>query len=308
MKKGLQKLIVVLGPTASGKTDLVIRLAKKFNGEIVSADSRQIYKEMDIGTAKPSEKEMVKIPHYLIGFINPNQKFSVAIYKKLALKALKKIENQGKIPFLVGGTGLYIQSVVDNIEFPRVPAQNKLRKKLERKSEKELFRIYKQLDPKGARFIDKKNKRRLIRAIEVCTITKKSFWTQREKGKPLFAVLIIGVKLSKKELEKRIKKRVEKMIKSGLEKEMKRLVKKYGWKISPLQTIGYKEWKDYFDKKIGAESVEEKIRLHTIQFSKRQMTWFKRDKRIKWINNYKKAEKLIKKFLFNKNFSAKFHS
>jgi len=321
MSKNLPKLIVILGPTASGKSDLAIKLAlrlssgqakKKFgiNGvEIVSADSRQIYKEMDIGTAKPSKKELGTIPHYLINLIKPNQEFNVAIYKKLALESIKKIQNQGKMPFLVGGTGLYIQAVVDNIEFPAIPANKALRRKLERKTEKELFKIYKKLDSEGAKFIDRKNKRRLIRAIEVSQITKKPFWKQREKGTPLFNVLMIGINLPQKELEKRINKRIEKMFRLDLEKEVRRLIKKYGWKISPLQTIGYQEWINYLNKKpsLTKEGVKKNIILHTLQFTKRQMTWFsahggsvsggKKEERIRWIKNYHQAEKLIKKFL-----------
>ena len=314
----LSKLIVILGPTASGKTELAIKLAKNFNGEIVSADSRQIYKEMVIGTASPFQNQMSNVkcqnqisnlksftrpicisgvPHYLLHVIFPNQEFNVAIYKKMAMKAIKDIQKRKKLPFLVGGTGLYIQSVVDNIEFPRVKPQKRLRKKLEKKSIEELFKIYKRLDPEGAKYIERKNKRRLIRAIEVCKATGKSFWKQRKKGKPIFDILEIGIKMGKEELKKRIKKRVEKMFKKGLEKEVKKLVKKYGFEIPPMQTIGYQEWRDYFDKKINKKEVKEKIILHTLQFAKRQMTWFKRDKRIRWIKNYREAEKLIKDFL-----------
>ncbi|KPJ57256.1 hypothetical protein AMJ49_01475 [Parcubacteria bacterium DG_74_2] len=300
MENKLPKLIVILGPTASGKTELAIKLAKKFNGELINADSRQIYKEMDIGTAKPSKKERKIIAHHLIDIIFPNEEFNVAIYKKIVLKIIKNIQKRKKIPFLVGGTGLYIRAIVDNIEFPKVSPQKGLRKKLEKKSVKELFEIYKKLDPKGAKFIEKENKRRLIRAIEVCKVTGKSFWRQRKKGKPIFDVLQIGIKLTKKELKKRISKRIKKMFKLGLEKEAKYLIKKYGW-ISSLQTIGYQEWSEYFDKKIDKKidkkEVKEKIKLHTSQFAKRQMTWFKRDKRIYWIKNYQEAEKLIKKFL-----------
>jgi len=310
--KNLPKLIVILGPTASGKTELAIKLAKKFNVEIVSADSRQVYKEMNIATAKPwnfqfpifnFQKRKDKfitvqgIPHYLIDVVYPNQEFNVALYKKMVLKAIRDIHRRGKIPFLVGGTGLYIKAIVDNIEFPKVPAQKKLREKLEKRSIKELFEIYKKLDPEGAKFIERKNKRRLIRAIEVCQVTKKSFWQQRERGKSLFDILQIGMKLPKKELKKRVEKRTEKMFKTGLEREAKKLAKKYGWNISPLQTIGYREWKEYFEGKIDKNEVKNRIILHTIQFAKHQMTWFKKDKRINWIRNYQGAKKLIKKFL-----------
>lgn len=309
----MNKLIVILGPTAVGKTDLAIKLAKKFDGEIVSADSRQVYKEMDIGTAKPeksqisnlkSQKYLVKgIPHYLIDIAFPNEEFNVAIYKRLATKAIKDIQKRGKSPFLVGGTGLYIWSIIDNLKFPKVPPQEKLRKELEKKSLKELFEIYKNLDPEGAKYIEKENKRRLIRAIEVCKITRESFWKQRKKRKPLFDVLQIGIKLPKEDLKKRISKRVEKMFDLGLEKEVKTLVKKYGWDIKPIQTIGYQEFEDFFGKKINRKEVKEKIILHTLQFTRRQMTWFKRDKRIYWIKNQKEAENLIEEFLKKENSS-----
>lgn len=303
----MNKLIVILGPTASGKTDLGIKLAKNFDGEIVSADSRQVYKEMDIGTAKPeksqisslkSQKYLVKeIPHYLINAVFPNEEFNVAIYKRLATKAIKDIQKRGKLPFLVGGTGFYIWSIIDNLKFPKVPPQRRLRKELEKKSLKELFEIYKNLDPEGAKYIKKENKRRLIRAIEVCKVSSKSFWKQRKKKKLLFYVLQIGIKLPKEELKKRISKRVEKMFDLGLEKEVKKLVKKYGWDINPLQTIGYQEFEDFFGKKITRKEIKEKIILHTLQFARRQITWFKRDKRIYWIKNQKEAENLIKEFL-----------
>jgi len=297
----MKKLIVILGPTASGKSEMAIKLAKKFNGEIISADSRQVYKKMDIGTSKITRKEMRGIPHYLIDIIYPNEEFNVAIYKKLAIKKIKDIQKRGKIPFLVGGTGLYIQAIVDNLYFPKISPQKKIREKLEKKTEKELFKIYKKLDPEGAKFIDKKNKRRLVRAIEVCKITGKSFWAQRKKGNPLFNILEVGIKLKEEELTKRIFRRIEKMFEAELEKEVKKLSEKYGFKISPLQTIGYQEWREYFEKKITKNELKEKIRVHTLQFAKRQETWWKPDRRIRWTpptcRPYQYTEKLIREFL-----------
>jgi tRNA dimethylallyltransferase len=297
--KKLPKLIVILGPTASGKTNLAIKLAKEFSGEIISADSRQIYKEMDIGTAKPTKSELKTVPHHLVNIILPNQKFNVALYKKRAHPIIKDIQKRNKVPFLVGGTGLYIKAVVDNLSFPKVIWQKKLREKLEKKNTEQLFKMYKKLDPLGAKKIDKKNKRRLIRAIEVCQITKKPFWEQRRKQKPQFETLQIGIKLSQKVLKKRIKKRAALMLQKGLKKEAQKLFKKYG-DIPPLQTIGYQEWKGNnisgrLDKKEG--EIKKDIILHTLQFAKRQMTWFKKEKRINWINNYSQAKKLIKNFL-----------
>ena len=171
-----------------------------------------------------------------------------------------------------------------------------MRKELEKKSIKELFEIYKKLDPEGAKFIEKENKRRLVRAIEVCEVTRKPFFEQRKKGEPIFEVLQIGIKLNKEKLNEKISKRVEKMLRMGLEKEVKKLVKKYGW-ISSFQTIDYQEWQEYFAGKINKDQLKEKIKTHTFQFAKRQMTWFKRDKRIKWTKNYQEAKKLIREFL-----------
>ena len=293
----MNKLIVILGPTASGKTELGIKLAKRFNGEIISCDSRQVFKEMDIGTAKPSLKETQQVPHHLINIVNPDQEFNVAIYKKLAIKTIREIQKRKKIPFLVGGTGLYLQAIVDNVQFPKVRPHHKLRKELEKISTKELFEIYEKLDPRGAKEIEKENKRRLIRAIEVCKVTGKPFSEQKKKGKPLFEILQIGIRLPKDELKKKIEKRVEKMFKKGLEKEVKKLFQKYGFNIPPMQSIGYQEFQGYFKKEKSINKVKEEIKLHTLQFAKRQMTWFKRDKRIKWITNKKEAERLIKEFL-----------
>ncbi|XOB40994.1 MAG: tRNA (N6-isopentenyl adenosine(37)-C2)-methylthiotransferase MiaB [Candidatus Nealsonbacteria bacterium] len=289
------KLIVILGPTAAGKTGLAVKLARQFNGEIISADSRQIYKEMAIGTAKPTKKETKAVPHHLIDFVSLSKDFNVAIYKNKALKVIEKIYKKGKVPFLVGGTGLYIKAIVDNIDFPKVKPNKKLREQLEKKSTGELFKIYKKLDPQGAKLIDKNNKRRLVRAIEVSKLTGKPFWDQRKKQIPLFEVLQIGIKLPKKELKKRISKRTDKMFKLGLEKELKKLKKKYV-KSPLLQTIGYAEWFQYTDK----EKIKEAIKLHTLQFAKRQMTWFKKDKKILWIKNYSQAKSLIKSFLNKK--------
>jgi len=300
------KLIVILGPTASGKTETALRLAKKFNGEIVSADSRQIYKGMDIGTAKPkyqklkvkNKKYILKvknITHYLINAITPDEQFNAALYKKRAITAIKGILRRKKTPFLVGGTGLYIRAVVDNIDFPGVAADKKLRQKLEKKTARELFRIYKKIDAEGAKHIDKNNKRRLIRAIEVSRLAGRPFWQLRRKKEPLFEILQIGMNPSENLLKKRIAARTRLMMKRGLEKEVRNLVKKYGW-LPSLETIGYQEWKDYFDGKISRDGVEKNIVLHTNQFAKRQMTWFKQDKKIRWTGNYRQAEFLVKNF------------
>jgi len=289
----MNKLLIILGPTASGKSDLAIKIAELFNGEIVSADSRQIYKEMNIGTAKPSKGN---IRYHLLDIIEPDKRFSAAQYKELACNAIKDIQNRNKLPVLCGGTGLYISSIIEDWQFPKVPPQEKLRKELEKKSVEQLFKIYQKLDIKGAKSIDKKNKRRLIRAIEVCKANNKPFWQQRKSGKSLFNTLLIGIKLPKEQLRERIAKRTKKMIKMGLETEVKTLKDKYGW-IPSLQTIGYQEWKEYFSDKLNKKEVQNLIELHTIQYSKRQMTWFKKMKNIQWIKNPEQAIKLTELFL-----------
>jgi len=289
----MNKLLIILGPTASGKSDLAIKIAKLFNGEIISADSRQVYKEMNIGTAKPSKGN---IRYHLLDIIEPDKRFSAAQYKELACKAIKDIQNRNKLPILCGGTGLYISSIIEDWQFPEVPPQEKLRKELEEESIKQLFKIYQKLDTEGAKSIDKKNKRRLIRAIEVCKANNKPFWQQRKSSKSLFDTLLIGIELPKKELKERIAKRIKKMIKIGLETEIKILKDKYG-RIPSLQTIGYQEWKEYFNNKINKKEVQDLIELHTVQYSKRQMTWFKKMKNIQWIEKPEQAIKLTKLFL-----------
>ncbi|MDD5639790.1 MAG: tRNA (adenosine(37)-N6)-dimethylallyltransferase MiaA [Candidatus Pacebacteria bacterium] len=302
--KKLQKLIVILGATATGKTDLGIWLAKKYNGEIVSADSRLVYREMNIGTAKPKNEststfESGGIKHYMIDIVSLKKTYNAAIYKKEAIKKIKLIQKKGKIPFLVGGTGLYIDGIVKNIDFPEIKPDEKTRLELESKTLEELIDEYKKLDPVGAKNIDCKNKRRLVRAIEVCKLTGKSFWENRCLEEPVFDCLEIGIKVKKEELLKRIEKRVLKMVKNGLRNEAEKLIKKYG-NIPPLQTIGYQEWRGSFGKEISKKElkeIEERIVINTNKFAKRQMTWLKRDKEINWIENKKEAEKMIKEFL-----------
>ncbi|MDP2934474.1 MAG: tRNA (adenosine(37)-N6)-dimethylallyltransferase MiaA, partial [bacterium] len=238
-----KKLIVVLGPTASGKSELAVQLAKQYNGEIISADSRQIYKEMDIGTGKITSREMQGIPHCLLDIISPKKQFSVAEYKNLALVAIDKIYAKGKIPIICGGTGFYIRAIVDGLVIPEVEPDWKLRKELEKKTTADLFKELKKLDPKRAKNIDAKNRRRLIRAIEIIKKTGKPVpaleFSAQGGSTSDWDVLYIGIKKSPLEIKKSIDKRIDKMIKSGLEKEVKNLVKKYGWTIVLKNTIGY---------------------------------------------------------------------
>lgn len=296
----LPKLIVILGPTASGKTGLSLKLAKKFKGEIVNADSRQIYKGMDIGTGKVVDKKGVV--HYLLDVINPNEDFSLADYKNKAEAAIKNILKRGKVPFLVGGTGLYIQAIVDNLEIPAVPPNKKLRAQFEKELKKPgaIAKWYKKLlklDPGAAKVVDKNNPRRIIRALEVCLATGQPFSKLRERGELLFDVLQLGITMPREKLYKKIDARVDEMIKEGLIDETRKLLKKYNPSLPSMSGIGYKEIGEYLNENYSLAEVVQKIKYRTHAYARRQMTWFKKNKRTKWIKNYKEAEEKIKKWI-----------
>ena len=294
MKNKDKKIIVILGPTASGKSALAVKIAKKVDGEIISADSRQIYKGMDIGTGKVTKKEMQGIPHHLLDVANPKRIFNVFQYRKLALKTINNIFKKDKVPILCGGTGFYIQAVIDGIELPEVKPDWKLRKRLEKKSTAELYKILKKIDSKRAKTIDRKNPRRLIRAIEIVTKTKKPVPAFQKNPLP-YPALIIGVKKSSAELKKLIKKRLLKRLKNGMVTEAKKLHKDgVSWKRLGEFGLEYRWLSQYLQKKITYKEMIEKLQKDTEHFSKHQMTWFKRDERIKWIKNYKEIEELIR--------------
>ncbi len=317
----MHKLVAIVGPTASGKTKLAISLAKKFNGAIVSADSRQIYKEMDLGTAKPipmqNEKCKMKndvlivagIEHYLIDIKNPCDDYTVGQYKKDAIKAINKIIGNGKLPFLVGGTGLYISAIIDNLEIPKVKPNEKLRKNLEKEiKNKGLDFVWKKLvkiDPEAAYIVDPKNPRRVIRALEIALSTNKPFSAQRKKGQTLYKVLELGLNPKSEKLKKIIAERIDVMVHDGLVEEVKGLLKKYSTKPKSFEAIGYREIIDYLNNKTSLEKAIELMTKNTWHYARRQMTWFRKDKKIIWLpnnslNNSKKyAEKLIKEFLGN---------
>lgn len=293
----MNKLIVILGPTASGKTDLSIKLAKKYNGEVVSADSRQVYKGLDVGSGKITKKEMKGIPHYLLDVANPKRKFTVAQYQELTLKTIKNIQKKKKIPILVGGTGFYIQSIIDNIIIPEVKPDWKLRKILEKKSNEELYRILLSKDPKRAEIIDKQNPRRLIRALEIILKTKKPI-SPLTNTHSNFDVLQLGITRSSEELKKLISKRLNKRLENkSLINEVKKLHKSLSWKRLEEFGLEYRFVAQYLQNELTYQQMIEKIQIESEHFTKRQMTWFKRDKRIHWINNQKDAILLIDKFI-----------
>lgn len=297
-----KKIIVVLGPTASGKSDLAVRLAKKFNGEIISADSRQVYRGMDIGTGKITREKMKGIPHHLLDVASPKRRFTVVQYRKLALSAINKIFKRGKLPILCGGTGFYIQAVIDGIIIPKVKPDWKLRKKLEKETTEELFKKLRKLDPKRAEIIDKNNKRRLIRALEIITKTQKPVPPLQRQPLP-YPVLIIGIKKEKTELKKLIKKRLLKRLRQGMVEEVKKLHQSgISWKRLEEFGLEYRFVAQYLQKKISYGEMINLIQKESEHYAERQMTWFKKmgmssTHPINWLKRYSHAEKLVKKFL-----------
>jgi tRNA dimethylallyltransferase len=294
-----QKIIVVLGPTAVGKSDFAVLLAKKYNGEIISADSRQVYKGGDLLSGKITEKEMKGVPHYCLNLVPFSSAFSVTEWRKHTIKALKKISKNERVPIICGGTGMYIDSLLENKEFPAVPPNKELREKLSPLSAAELFQRLETLDKRRASTIDKSNTHRMIRAIEIAealgevpeVITKES----------PYEVLYIGLTLPKEELDARITKRVQKRMSRGMLEELKDLHKKYGIdKIRPLG-LEFKVLSDFVETKLSQEEALMRLTYDIIHYAKRQMTWFKRNKKIHWIHptEYDKKElrNLIKNFL-----------
>jgi len=293
----MKKLIVIVGPTASGKSDLGVCLAKKFDGEIVSADSRQVYKGLDIGSGKITKKEMMGIPHHLLDVASSKRTFGVGQYQKLALKAIRDIQKRGKLPILVGGTPFYVYAVVDGYVFPEVKPNPKLRKELEQLRVGQLLERLKKLDPRRAATIEQKNKRRLVRALEIVLTTGKPV-PELKKTTPLLDVLMIGMKRSPEELKKRIRKRLLDRLDHGMVNEVRRLHRS-GLSWNRLEEFGleYRYIAQYLQKKISYKEMVDLIQKGTEDFARRQMVWFKRDPRIHWIGNQNEAERLMVRFL-----------
>ncbi len=300
LKKENKKIIVIVGPTSVGKSELALRIAKKINGEIISTDSRQVYKELDIGTGKvPKDKKSKKgeylyqgVPHHLISIVSIKRDFTVFEFQKLALKKIKEIWQKGKIPILCGGTGFYLQAVIDNLKFPVIKPNKKLRQKLEKLSNKELIEIIQKEDPEGLKNIDLKNRRRLIRRVE---IIKSLGQVPKIQKKPLPAkIIFVGLIKPKEELKILIKKRIKKWLKAGLLKEVKKLIK---MKLpqDKYRELGlvYKWAFLLYKKNITQKEFLEKLTKDLMKYAKRQMTWFKKDSRINWFSDKKEAEEFI---------------
>ena len=295
------KIIAVVGPTASGKTALALSLAKKYNGEIISADSRQIYRDMDIGTSKLAPSEQENIPHHLLDIKDPDEEYTVADYKHDAIATIEDIFRRGKLPILAGGTGLYVDAVLDNLDIPKTKADPELRASIEKDiAENGLAAVFKKLverDPEAACIVDAKNPRRVVRALEVAISTGEPFTAQRKKNAPLFDALKIGVNPPPEVLRERINLRVDLMLQDGLVNEVESLVKKYGATCATFDAIGYREIIDYLAGRSSLEQAADIIKHNTWHYAKRQITWFKKDKNIQWITDQKEPEKLVGGFL-----------
>ena len=285
------KVIVICGPTASGKTRLSIELAKQINGEIISCDSMQVYKDMNIGTAKPTTEEMQVIKHYLIDYVSPTKRYSVSDYKKDAKKAINEIIAKNKVPIIVGGTGLYIDSLIYEIEYPEIEFdeqyRNKLEKEVEEKGLLELYEKAKKIDSEAIQKISKTDKKRILRILEIYHSTGKTkteLEKQSRQKEPEFEYHVYALSWDRDILYQRINKRVDMMIEQGLIQEVEEITKKYKTFPTAMQGLGYKEVVEYLDGKITKEEMIEKIKQETRRYAKRQLTWFRKNKQTIWLD------------------------
>lgn len=295
------KVIVIVGPTASGKTSLSIELAKQIKGEIVSCDSMQIYKDMDIGSAKPTKEEMQGIKHYIIDEVLPTERFSVARYKQEAEKAIKEILKKGKTPIVVGGTGLYANSLIYGIEYDDIKLDEKYREELMNIAEtqeglEKLYNEAKKIDEKAIEKISPNDKKRIIRILEIYKATGKNKTEQEiesRKKEVKYDYKIFGINIERPILYERINKRVDIMIEQGLIEEVKKLIKKYTEFPTAMQAIGYKEIVEYLNNELSLGEAIEKIKQETRRYAKRQITWFKRIENLKWLDGLEKTQNNI---------------
>ncbi len=301
-------VIVICGPTASGKTALSIELAKRINGEIVSADSMQIYKEMNIGSAKVTPEEMQGIKHYLIDFVSPDQRYSVANYKLEAKKAIEKIIKKGKVPIIVGGTGLYIDSLIYEIDYSDIKIDENYREKLEKiKSEEGLEKLYKmaeKIDPEAVKKISKNDSKRIMRILEIYNSTGKTKTQQEKESRTKeipYNYKIFAITMDRQKLYNRINQRVDIMLQKGLIDEVKNLLNKYKKFPTSMQGLGYKEVKEYIEQKITKQEMINKIKQETRRYAKRQLTWFRKNKQTIWINGLDSIDKNINIILEESN-------
>lgn len=283
-------VIVICGPTASGKTSLAVKLAKEINGEIISSDSMQIYRYMDIGTAKVTEKEKEGIKHYLVSFVEPNERYSVANFRKDAEKAIEEILRKGKTPIIVGGTGLYVDSLIYGIDYQEIQYDEEYRKQLENIDLEELYKQAITIDSEAMKKISKNDRKRISRILEIYKATGKNK-TEQEKlsrqNEVKYNYKVFAINMEREKLYERINKRVDIMIKQGLIEEVKELLKKYNEFPTAMQGLGYKEVVEYLNGKLTEEEMIEKIKLETRRYAKRQITWFKKNKETIWLDGLK---------------------
>ncbi|MBO8177009.1 MAG: tRNA (adenosine(37)-N6)-dimethylallyltransferase MiaA [Bacillus sp. (in: Bacteria)] len=288
--KEKQKLVVLIGPTAVGKTKLSIELAKRFNGEIISGDSMQIYKGMDIGTAKITKEEMEGIPHHLIDIKEPTESFSVAEFQTLVRDKINEIHNRHHLPMIVGGTGLYIQAVIYDYQFADSPGDENFRNQLEERIKKEgnlsLYEELKRIDPESATSIHPNNVRRVIRALEIFHTTGKTMteYIRNQQQELLYDVVIIGLTMEREKLYERINRRVDLMMEQGLLDEVKRLYDAKIRDVQSIQAIGYKELYEYLDGRLSLEEAVEQLKQNSRRYAKRQLTWFRNKMDVHWFD------------------------
>ena len=287
------KVVVIVGPTASGKTALSIELAKKINGEIISSDSMQIYKDMDIGTAKVTKEEAEEIKHYLVDCVSPDERYTVSDFKKDAEKAIEEILAKGKIPIVVGGTGLYVNSLIYGIEYQDMNFDEKYRNELMEKAEteeglKELWNEANKIDPEAMIKISPNDKKRIVRVLEIFKATGKTKTEQeilsRQNGVK-YDYKVFGITMERGKLYSRINLRVDLMIEKGLEEEVRNLVNKYTKFPTAMQGLGYKEVVEYFEGILTHEEMIDKIKQESRRYAKRQLTWFRKNKEIIWLDS-----------------------
>ena len=292
----MNRLVAIVGPTGVGKSRLALHLAQTFNGEIVSADSRQVYRYMNIGTAKPIPQERALVPHHLVDIINPDEGFSLAQYQQLAYKAIEDIQRRNKLALLVGGSGLYVWSVVEGWGVPQVPSDPEFRHSLERKAievgKDKLYQELMQVDPVAAQRIDPRNVRRIIRALEVYRNTETPFSQLQYKQAPLFDILIMGLTADRAELYRRVDLRVDEMIKQGLVAEVKKLVDMgYDFNLPAMSGIGYKQIGVFLRGELTLAAATQQIKFETHRFIRHQYSWFRlKDNRIRWFDIQSRAE------------------
>lgn len=295
------KVIVIAGPTASGKTSLSIELAKRINGEIISSDSMQIYKDMTIGTAKPTTEEMDGIKHYLIDFVSPDKRYSVAEFKKDAENAIEDILTKGKIPIVVGGTGLYIDTLIYGIEYPEIDFDENYRNELMRIADSEdglekLYEEAKSIDEDAVKKISPNDKKRITRILEIYKATGKTkteFEKLSRENDVKYDYKVFAINMDREKLYERINLRVDLMIEQGLIEEVEELVKKYKDFPTAMQGLGYKEVVEFFEGKLTQDEMIDKIKQESRRYAKRQLTWFRKNKDIIWIDGLEEREKNI---------------